>query len=81
VVIVLTLSILLPLPFTSSLPAFFIALIALGQIHQDGRFIIAGIIGAVVWMIALTFILGEALDEILDFFQYAFEVGFQENFV
>lgn len=73
VILVLTLSMILPLPFTSTMPAILICMMALGQIHEDGRLILAGVIGSAVWMIVLTCLLGEILDETGDVLEWTWK--------
>ena len=73
-VLLLTCSIVLPIPGTASGPSFLISLMALGLIYKDGRFIAVGLVGAVSWMILLTTILGEAADEIGDAAEFIYEI-------
>ena len=73
-VLFLTFSIALPVPGTAFVPAFLIALMALGLIHKDGKLIVAALAGATIWMVLLLTILGEAADEIVDAAEFVFKI-------
>jgi hypothetical protein len=67
-VIIMSLSVLLPLPGTSTVPAFCIAVMCLGKIYEDGRMIAAGMMGGVAWVWILYSILGEVIEEVFEWF-------------
>ena len=52
---VMTLSICVPLPLTNTVPAFGIALMAVGMIMRDGLAVIAGAVIGTLWVFAIFF--------------------------
>lgn len=47
------LSVLVPLPLTNTVPGFGVALAAIGLIERDGLFVIAGVVGGLLWVALL----------------------------
>ncbi|WP_421726674.1 exopolysaccharide biosynthesis protein [Bauldia sp.] len=51
--IVPSLSILVPLPLTNTVPGFGVSLVAVGLIERDGLFVVGGLIIGLVWVLLL----------------------------
>ncbi|MCB1651008.1 MAG: exopolysaccharide biosynthesis protein [Alphaproteobacteria bacterium] len=66
--LVMTLSVCVPLPLTNTVPAFGIALMALGVVMRDGLAVLAGMMIGLIWVTAITLAISflglEALDMI-----------------
>ncbi len=73
---VMALSICVPLPLTNTVPAFGIALMAIGVIMRDGLAVIAGAIIGTLWVVFIFGMIGffglEAIDLIKDFIKSFF---------
>ena len=55
--VIMTLSICVPLPLTNTVPAFGIALMALGVVMRDGLAVIAGMVIGLIWTAGIFYIL------------------------
>ena len=55
--VIMTLSICVPLPLTNTVPAFGIALMALGVVMRDGLAVIAGMVIGLIWPAGIFYIL------------------------
>ncbi len=55
--VIMTLSICVPLPLTNTVPAFGVALMALGVVMRDGLAVIAGMIIGLTWTVGIFYIL------------------------